>query len=184
MEFRETELPGVLVIEPDVHQDPRGFFLEAWHGDKYGEIGIPPLVQLNHSRSVKHTLRGLHAQIEHPQGKLVRAVEGTIFDVAVDVRRGSPTFRKWVSVELSAQSFRQIYVPTGFIHGFVVLSDHAQVEYGCTELYRPEDEIVVAWDDPEIGVRWPVESPVLSTRDRSAVRLAELMDRLPTYDAD
>lgn len=184
MRFVETELPGVVVIEPEVHRDERGFFLEAWHRRKYVEAGMhDPIVQINHSRSGKGTLRGLHAQIEHPQGKLVRAIAGTVFDVAVDVRRGSPTFGKWVSVELSARSCRQIYVPPGFVHGFVVLGDRAEVEYGCTEFYHPESEIVVAWNDPDLGIRWPVERPVLSPRDRDAPRLAEVMERLPVHGA-
>ena len=182
MKFLETDLPGVLIVEPDVHRDPRGFFLEAWHREKYARAGVTdPMVQFNHSRSGRDTVRGLHAQIEHPQGKLVRVVEGKIFDVAVDIRKGSPTFARWTAADLSAANFRQMYVPPGFAHGFAVLTDHAQVEYGCTDVYRPTDEIVIAWDDPEIDIRWPVGSPVLSPRDASAPRLAEVAGRLPTF---
>lgn len=180
MRFVETELPGVVLIEPDVHRDERGFFLETYHQKKYADGGVDAVfVQDNHSRSARGTLRGLHAQGRHPQGKLVRAIEGAIFDVAVDVRRGSATFARWVGIELSAESFRQLWVPPGFAHGFCVLTEAAQVEYKCTELYRPEDELAIAWDDPEIGIAWPVTEPVLSPRDAAAPRLAEV--ELPIY---
>jgi dTDP-4-dehydrorhamnose 3,5-epimerase len=131
-------------------------------------------VQDNHSRSVARTLRGLHAQLRQPQGKLVRAVEGEIWDVAVDIRPASPTFRRWVGAALSADNFRQLWIPPGFAHGFCVLSEHAQVEYKCTAPYRREDEIGIAWDDPELAIAWPVEEPLLSAKDRAAPRLAEL----------
>ena len=151
---------------------------------KYAEHGIDgAFVQDNHSRSEGAILRGLHAQGRRPQGKLVRAVEGTIFDVAVDIRVGSPTFGRWVGVELSAESFRQLWVPPGFAHGFCVLTGAAQVEYKCTDLYAPDDELTVAWDDPEIGVAWPLDEPVLSDKDRRAKTLAELAEAgaLPVY---
>jgi dTDP-4-dehydrorhamnose 3,5-epimerase len=176
----QTALPGVLVIEPAVHQDGRGFFLETYHADRYREHGITgPFVQDNHSRSVGGTLRGLHFQLRRPQGKLIRVVEGEVFDVAVDVRRGSPTFGRWVSVVLSAANFRQCYVPTGFAHGFCVLTPVAQVEYKCTDLYDPEGELGIAWNDPAIGIAWPVRQPILSDRDRRHPTLDELADRLP-----
>lgn len=179
MRFRPTELPDVILVEPDVHRDQRGFFLETYHARKYAEGGVPgPFVQDNHSRSVEGTLRGLHAQRNHPQGKLVRAVEGEMFDVAVDIRPSSPTFGRWVGVRLSGENFRQLYIPPGFAHGFCVLSDVVHVEYKCTDFYRPEDEIGVAWDDPEIGIAWPLTDPVISAKDRALPRLRDLRDKL------
>ena len=185
MKVVATDLPGVVIVEPDVHRDARGFFLEAYHQRKFAEAGIPgPFVQDNHSYSVQGTLRGLHAQRIRPQGKLVRAVVGEMFDVAVDVRRGSPTFGKWVGVALSGENFRQIYIPPGFVHGFCVLSERLHVEYKCTDFYEAGDEMTVAWNDPEIGIRWPVTSPVLSAKDAGAPRLAEVLDRLPVFEGD
>lgn len=182
MKVRETALPGVLVVEPAVHGDPRGFFLETYHQDRYRAAGIDAVfVQDNHSRSEGPILRGLHAQLRHPQGKLVRAVAGEIFDVAVDLRRGSPTFARWVGETLSAANFHQLWVPPGFAHGFCVLGDAAEVEYKCTALYDRDDELTIAWNDPEIAIRWPIAEPVLSERDRTAPRLAEVLDRLPVY---
>ncbi len=183
MKFLTTDLEGVILVEPTVHSDPRGFFLETYHQAKYTAGGIvETFVQDNHSRSERGTLRGLHAQFRHPQGKLVRAVEGEIFDVAVDVRRGSPAFGRWVGEILSAENFRQLYVPPGFVHGFCVLSDSAQVEYKCTDFYHQDDEYSVTWNDPDIGIEWPITDPLLSTRDREARRLSELADRLPVYE--
>jgi dTDP-4-dehydrorhamnose 3,5-epimerase len=184
MRFTPTEIPEVLLVEPDVHGDSRGFFLETYHQEKYRQGGIADsFVQDNHSRSAGRVLRGLHAQRQHPQGKLVRAVEGAIFDVAVDIRRGSPTFKRWVARVLSAENHFQLWVPPGFAHGFCVLGDGAQVEYKCTTLYDQEDEITVAWNDPEVGVRWPVEDPVLSAKDAEAPRLVAIFDALPTFPA-
>ena len=180
MRFVPTELPGVLVVEPDVHKDGRGFFLETYHLEKYRGGGIEgPFVQDNHSRSARGTLRGLHAQVRRPQGKLVRAVDGEMFDVAVDIRRGSPTFKRWVGLHLSGENFRQLYIPPGFAHGFCVLSETVQVEYKCTGFYDPADEITIAWNDPEIGIGWAIDRPNLSAKDAAAPRLAEVMDRLP-----
>ena len=177
-----TAIPDVLVIEPLVHADGRGFFLETYHGDRYRQHGINgPFVQDNHSRSVAGTLRGLHLQLQRPQGKLIRVIEGEIFDVAVDVRRGSPTFGRWVSVTLTADNFKQVYVPPGFAHGFAVVSPIAQVEYKCTDLYDPASEIGVAWNDPALGIRWPVVQPFLSARDAKHPTLAELTDKLPCW---
>jgi len=182
MNVIETALPGVLIVEPRVHRDSRGFFLETYQQRQYQQHGIPgPFVQDNHSRSTRGTLRGLHAQLARPQGKLVRAVAGEMFDVAVDVRRGSPTFAKWVGVVLSGENFRQLYIPPGFAHGFCVLSERVDVEYKCTELYDPTSEITVAWNDPEVAIDWPLESPTLSTKDAAAPRLSELLERLPAY---
>ena len=181
LSFHATDLPEVVRVEPAVFQDHRGFFLETYHREKYAAGGIDAVfVQDNHSRSKRGILRGLHAQGRFPQGKLVRAVEGAIFDVAVDIRRGSPTFGRWVGFELSAENFQQLYVPPGFAHGFCVLSESAQVEYKCTDLYRPDDELAVRWDDPEIGIRWPIEEPVLSAKDAAAPRLSEVA-ALPVY---
>jgi dTDP-4-dehydrorhamnose 3,5-epimerase len=178
-----TDLPGAIIVEPDVHVDGRGFFLETYHATKYAAVGIHgPFVQDNHSRSVHSTLRGLHLQIARPQAKLLRVIEGEIYDVAVDVRRGSPTFGRWVGVTLSADSHRQFFVPAGFAHGFSVISETAQVEYKCTDLYDAESEIGIAWDDPELGIRWPLRQPLLSDRDRSNPRLSAVRERLPLYE--
>ena len=177
-----TELPGVLLIEPEVHRDARGFFLETYHADKYGAAGIAgPFVQDNHSRSVRGTLRGLHLQRTRLQGKLVRVIEGEIYDVAVDVRRGSPTFGRWVGETLSADNFRQWYIPPGFAHGFCVLSDVAEVEYKCTALYDAPDELGIAWNDPELKIDWPIADPLLSDRDRGHPSLAAQTHLLPAY---
>jgi dTDP-4-dehydrorhamnose 3,5-epimerase len=181
--FLPTELPGVILIEPDVHKDSRGFFLETYHQRKYQDGGIPgDFVQDNHSHSIRGTLRGLHAQRRRPQAKLVRAVEGEMFDVAVDIRRGSPTFGQWVGVTLSGDNFRQLYIPPGFAHGFCVLSDRVHVEYKCTDFYDASDELAIAWNDPAIGIAWPIAEPLVSGKDAQAPRLAEAAD-LPTYRA-
>ena len=175
-----TAIPDVLVVEPDIHHDGRGFFLETYHAERYRAHGIAgPFVQDNHSRSVGGTLRGLHLQLRRPQGKLIRVIEGEIFDVAVDVRRGSPTFGRWVGVTLSDANFKQVYVPPGFAHGFAVVSPIAQVEYKCTDLYDPASEIGIAWNDPALAIAWPVADPVLSARDGRHPRLADVTDRLP-----
>jgi dTDP-4-dehydrorhamnose 3,5-epimerase len=179
-----TEIPELLVIEPTVHTDSRGFFLESYNAERYVSSGIKGrFVQDNHSRSVKNTLRGLHLQIARPQAKLIRVLAGAIFDVAVDVRRGSPTFAKWVGVTLTAESFRQYYIPEGFAHGFSVLSDFAEVEYKCTDFYDPAGQIGLAWNDPQLAIRWPVDSPVLSDRDRVNPTLRESEDLLPRYQS-
>ena len=177
-----TDIPEVLIVEPDVHVDGRGFFFEAYHAERYREHGIlGPFVQDNHSRSVGGTLRGLHLQLRHPQGKLVRVIEGEVFDVAVDVRRGSPTFGRWVGVTLTAENYKQCYVPPGFAHGFYVVSAIAQVEYKCTDVYDPSSELGIAWDDAVLGIVWPVGAPLLSARDRRHPVLADLADQLPVY---
>jgi dTDP-4-dehydrorhamnose 3,5-epimerase len=182
MQFLTTELPGVVLAQPDVFRDERGFFLETYHAAKYTAGGIAAtFVQDNHSRSARGTLRGLHAQLTKPQGKLVRCVEGEIWDVAVDIRLGSPTFGRWFGATLTAENFHQLYVPPGFVHGFCVLSASAQVEYKCTALYEPGDEIVIAWDDPDLAIAWPVTDPLLSARDRAGLRLADVHERLPSY---
>lgn len=180
MEFRKTELPDVLVVVPDVFEDPRGFFFECYHAEKYRQGGIAAaFVQDNHSKSGRGTLRGLHAQWRRPQGKLVRVLQGEIYDVAVDVRRGSKTFGKWVGVTLSDRNRQQIWVPPGFVHGFCVTSETAEVEYKCTDLYDPGGEVTVIWNDPAIGVEWPVREPLLSKKDAAGKPLAELGEMLP-----
>ena len=183
MRVTSTELPDVLVIDPQVSRDARGFFLETFHVERYAAHGMPgPFVQDNQSRSVQHTVRGLHLQLTRPQGKLVRVIAGVILDVAVDVRVGSPTFGRWVGVELSAENFRQCYIPVGFAHGFAVLSPFAEVEYKCTDFYDAAGQLGIAWDDPAIGVAWGVGEPVLSERDRTSPRLHDVLDRLPRYE--
>ena len=183
MKFIPTELPEVVLIQPDVHRDARGFFLETWHARKYREGGIPAhFVQDNHSKSCRGTLRGFHAQSRRPQGKLVRALRGEIFDVAVDIRVGSPSFARHVCVQLTAESFRQLWVPPGFGHGFLVLSEEAEVEYKCTDFYDPGGEIGFAWDDPQVGAHWPIEDPILSEKDRDAPNLAAIEHLLPLFE--
>ncbi|MCS7079220.1 MAG: dTDP-4-dehydrorhamnose 3,5-epimerase [Chloracidobacterium sp.] len=183
MNFIATELPGVVLIEPKVFRDNRGFFLESYHQAKFAAAGLDvTFVQDNHSCSVRGTLRGLHAQRRRPQGKLVRVIAGEIFDVVVDIRLHSPTFGRWLGVVLSAENFRQLYVPPGFVHGFCVLSDVAEVLYKCTALYDPTDEIGVVWNDPEIGVDWPVRSPLLSEKDRRLPTLRALLEQLQAAD--
>jgi dTDP-4-dehydrorhamnose 3,5-epimerase len=174
-----TKLEGVVTIDTDFFRDERGFFLEAWHKERYAEQGLAyDFVQDNHSRSAKDVLRGLHYQdMTAPMGKLVRCTVGAILDVAVDLRVGSPTFGQWVSVELNAEDMRQIMVPAGFAHGFLTLSEFAEVHYKCTGLYTPEAEGTIAWDDPEIGIAWPTKEPVLSNRDRQGMSLAAYLER-------
>jgi dTDP-4-dehydrorhamnose 3,5-epimerase len=179
-----TDIPGVLVIEPQVHFDGRGFFVETYHAERYRACGIEgPFVQDNHSRSMGGTLRGLHLQLDRPQAKLIRVVEGEIYDIAVDVRRGSATFGRWVAVTLSAGNFRQCYIPGGFAHGFCVLSPVAQVEYKCTDVYDRASEIGIAWNDPGLAIPWPIAEPMLSERDRRHPTLAEIDEKLPVYAA-
>jgi dTDP-4-dehydrorhamnose 3,5-epimerase len=174
-----TSIPDVLVIEPDVHRDPRGFFVETYHADRYRSHGVAAtFVQDNHTRSVARTLRGLHVQRRRPQAKLVRVVAGEIYDVAVDLRRGSPTFRQWIGVMLSAENFKQCYIPAGFAHGFCVLTETAEVVYKCSEPYDPADELGIAWNDPSLSIDWPVADPLLSDRDRQNPTLAEIGERL------
>jgi dTDP-4-dehydrorhamnose 3,5-epimerase len=171
----QTAIPGVLIIEPVVHGDARGFFVEVWHERRYRAAGIDlPFVQDNHSRSVRGTLRGLHYQIEQPQGKLVRVAAGEAFDVAVDLRRSSLTFGRWVGVALSAENHRQLWVPPGFAHGFCVTSDSADVLYKCTDVHAPQHERTVRWDDPGIGIEWPLDgSPLLSPKDAAGAWLSD-----------
>jgi dTDP-4-dehydrorhamnose 3,5-epimerase len=176
-----TEIGDVLLVEPVVHGDDRGFFLESWHAARYAEAGIAlPFVQDNHSRSVRGTLRGLHYQVVRPQGKLVRVARGAIFDVAVDLRRGSPTFGRWVGTVLSDENRHQLWVPPGFAHGFYVTADSADVIYKCTDYYAREHESTLRWDDPAIGIEWPLangSAPRLSPKDATGLAFEEA----PTY---
>jgi len=176
----DTRLDGVVLLEPEVHGDHRGFMVETFRRDAWAELGIGvEFVQHNHSRSARDTLRGLHFQTEPGQAKLVRCPRGRIFDVAVDLRRGSPTYGEWEGHVLDDETHRQLFVPAGFGHGFAVLSDLADVAYLLSSLYDPVTEAGIAWDDPDVGVEWPVAEPLLSERDRSAPRLAEVADQLP-----
>jgi dTDP-4-dehydrorhamnose 3,5-epimerase len=180
--FTPTEIPDVVLIEPDVFEDARGFFFEVYHTGKYRAAGIDTVfVQDNHSRSVQGTLRGLHAQVRRPQAKLVRVLAGQVFDVAVDVRRGSPTYLRWVGATLSASNRHQLFVPTGFVHGFCVLSEAAEIEYKCSDVYDPGGELGIAWNDPTIGIVWPIETPLLSSKDASLPRVTEVEATLPVW---
>lgn len=175
MTVLETTLPGVLVLQPRVFGDERGFFLERYHAGRYAEAGIDAtFVQDNHSRSQGGTLRGLHFQKRHPQGKLVEAIRGEIWDVVVDLRQGSPTFGRWEGHTLSADTHHQLWVPPGFAHGFCVVSEEADVLYKCTDVYHPEDEGGLAWDDPGLAIDWPVSDPLLSAKDQQYAQLARL----------
>ena len=170
-----TPLSGVLVIEPTVFEDARGFFFESYHYKRYVEHGITAtFVQDNHSRSVKNTLRGLHYQVNPGQGKLVRVVVGEVFDVAVDIRFGSPTFGKWYGTFLSAQNKKQMYIPVGFAHGFCVTSEVAEFEYKCTDYYSPKDERGILWNDPDLAIDWPVTEPILSEKDKKNIRFRDI----------
>jgi dTDP-4-dehydrorhamnose 3,5-epimerase len=183
MNVVQTPLPGVLLIEPKVFGDARGFFLESYHRKRYAEAGIDALfVQDNHSRSARGVLRGLHFQIRHVQGKLVSVVDGEVFDVAVDIRRGSPHFGQWYGCVLSAANHRQLWVPPGFAHGFCTLSESADFLYKCTDYYHPEDEGGLPWNDPDLAIDWPIADPVLSAKDAAYPPLAATAaDDLPIY---
>ncbi len=183
MKTIETTLPGVMLIEPAVFGDERGFFFEAWNRGRFAAAGLPTdFPQANTSRSARGVLRGLHHQQPRPQGKLVWVVEGSVFDVAVDIRRGSPHFGSWFGAELSVANHRMMYVPPGFAHGFQVLSEHATFCYLCTELYDASCDRSIAWNDPDIGVAWPIAEPLLSAKDKLASRLADVpADLLPLY---
>jgi len=174
----ETAIPDVRIIEPRVFGDARGFFMETWSRRDFASGGIDAdFVQDNHSRSVQGTLRGLHYQIQQPQGKLVRVTAGEVFDVAVDLRRASPTFGRWVGVMLSAENHRQLWVPPGFAHGFYVVSEVAEFQYKCTDYYAPEHERCIRWDDPGLGIEWPLiaggGAPLLSDKDQNGMLLSE-----------
>lgn len=178
MQLHPTQLPGVFVVEPKVFEDERGFFMETYHQPRFAAAGIDlPFVQDNHSRSRRGVLRGMHYQLKHPQGKLVRAGRGEIFDVAVDLRKSSPTFGRWFGTTLSEVNRRQLYIPPGFAHGFCVVSDVADVLYKATDIYHPEDERTLLWNDPAVGIEWPVDDPVISAKDA----VGTLLERAEVY---
>jgi len=182
MRFLDTRLPGIILIEPDVHEDQRGYFLELYHTDKYAKAGLPSrFVQDNFANSVYGTLRGLHYQRRHPQGKLITTMQGTIFDVAVDIRPASSSFGQWQGIELSAENKRQVYIPPGFAHGYCVLSETASVMYKCTELYVPDDEGGIIWNDPGINIAWPIATPFLSSKDQLHATLARSESQWPGF---
>lgn len=182
MKVTPLAIPEVCLVEPVVHGDDRGFFLETWHARRYADAGITlPFVQDNQSRSVRGTLRGLHYQIVQPQGKLVRVTSGEVFDVAVDMRRSSPTFGRWVGAYLSETNHHQLWVPPGFAHGFYVVSPSADLLYKCTDFYAPEHDRTLRWDDPDVGIQWPPMAdahPILSPKDA----LGHAFRAAPTYD--
>jgi dTDP-4-dehydrorhamnose 3,5-epimerase len=182
MKFNATPLEGVYLLEPQVFGDERGFFLESWNARTFADAGFDlNFVQDNHSRSSRGILRGLHYQREHTQGKLVRVVTGAVFDVAVDLRRSSPTLGQWFGATLSAENHHMLWVPPGFAHGFYVLSDYADFHYKCTDIYHPQSEVSLAWNDPEVGVVWPLEQggePQLSVKDEQGLAWADI----PLFD--
>ena len=181
MKVTATELEGVLILEPRVFADERGFFMETFHAQRYRGAGVPTtFVQDNFSRSVRGTLRGLHFQEPHAQGKLVQALTGQVVDVVVDVRRGSPTFKRWIAVALSGDEPKQLWIPPGYAHGFCVISESADFVYKCTTPYAPESERSIRWNDPELDIAWPVKEPRLSKKDAVAPLLADAKV-LPTY---
>lgn len=177
MKFLKTAIDGVVIVEPDVHGDDRGFFLETYHAQRYKDNGIPyEFIQDNHSGSNQGALRGLHYQLHHTQGKLLRAIVGEVFDVAVDIRRSSPTFGRWVGTTLSSQNKRQLWVPPGFAQGFYVLSQWAEVVYKVTDYYAPGWDRTILWNDPQIGIQWPLledQPPILSEKDANGALLAQ-----------
>jgi len=176
MKITETKLPGVVIIEPQIYEDERGFFLETYNRKRYSELlGVDvDFVQDNYSHSKCHVLRGLHMQLQRPQGKLVRVIRGHVWDVAVDVDPRSPTFREWVGVDLTRENQKQVYIPPGYAHGFCVLSEEADFEYKCTDFYLAGDEVGIAWNDPDLAIDWPERAPILSDRDAANPTLRSL----------
>ena len=183
MQKIETTLPGVFELRPVIHGDARGFFIETYHQANFAALGIPDVfVQDNHSRSTKGTMRGLHYQLKHPQAKLCRVVEGQALDVAVDIRLGSPNFGKWSSVVLSDSQHNQVYIPRGFAHGFLALTDSVQFLYKCSDYYAPGDEHGILWNDPALNISWGITNPSLSGKDAKNSRLADVpKELLPRY---
>ena len=174
MEFIQTKIPDVILIKPKVFEDQRGFFMESYHVEKFKLAGIDSLfVQDNHAKSVQNTLRGLHFQIKYPQAKLLRCLKGKVFDVAVDLREDSPYYRQWVGEELSEDNKCQLFIPAGFAHGYYVLSETAEITYKCSEIYHPQDEHGLRWDDPDIAINWPGDNPILSEKDKVLPMLAD-----------
>jgi dTDP-4-dehydrorhamnose 3,5-epimerase len=176
MKSTRAPLEGLIIFEPRILADDRGYFFEVYHNERYAEYGIPPFVQDNHSYSKKGVLRGLHYQLPHSQGKLVGVTQGSVWDVAIDLRRASPTFGKWFGIQLDAESHRQMYIPPGFAHGYCVLSDSADFYYKCTDFYAPGSEHGIAWNDPDLNIQWPISNPVLSIKDTAYSPLNEIAD--------
>lgn len=175
MKIIQTKIPGVIIFEPQVFGDQRGFFCETFRQQHMDNAGIQhTFLQDNHSRSHKGVLRGLHAQIQHPQGKLVRVSRGEVYDVAVDIRQGSPTWGQWVGIYLNDQTHKQLYIPPGLLHGFCVISDTADFQYKCTDYFYPDDGLHVQWNDPQIGINWPIDQPELSQKDQQGKSLNQL----------
>jgi dTDP-4-dehydrorhamnose 3,5-epimerase len=183
MKAIETALPGVVIIEPRILKDARGFFMETWNQARYEQAGLPAgFVQDNLSMSVRGVLRGLHLQNPHQQGKLVYVLQGEVFDAAVDIRRGSPTFGQWFGCTLSSDNGLQLYIPEGFAHGFLVTSETALFAYKCTNFYNQHAEMTIRWDDPDIGIDWPTRRPIVSEKDAGGLRLKEIdPDQLPRF---
>jgi dTDP-4-dehydrorhamnose 3,5-epimerase len=182
MEIRKLELPGVLLIQPKLHRDPRGYFFESFRTDTLAAAGVPPFVQDNQSMSTRGTLRGLHYQLDRPQGKLVRVLQGAVIDVVVDIRIGSPTFGRWLAEELSAENLRQVYVPPGYAHGFQVIGEVGEVFYKCTDYYSgAADQRGIAWNDPALAIPWPERQPLLSHKDTTWLPLDVSRADLPKY---
>ena len=183
MQITETKIPDVLLIQPKKFSDARGFFLESYNADRYAQSGIAtPFVQDNFSHSTRDVLRGLHCQLEHTQGKLVYVTRGAVFDVAIDIRMGSPTFGQSVTAILDDQMNQQIYIPPGFAHGFCVLTDEVDFIYKCTDYYHPTSEIGVLWNDPDLNIPWPVNQPIIATRDQNFPKLKDIAsNKLPVY---
>lgn len=176
MNTTKTSLEGIVIIEPDVYEDDRGFFIETYHEQRYKDAGIKDtFVQDNHSRSYKNVLRGMHFQIKNPQAQIVTLMHGNIYDVVVDIRKNSPTFADWFGVELSVNGKRQIYMPPGFAHGFIVLSDWADIHYKVSTFYNPNNESGILWNDPDICIKWPNESPILSVKDENLKCLKDIV---------
>ena len=182
MQIEETDIPGVLVVTPKVFGDERGFFLEIYNKEVFQQAGIEPeFVQDNHSKSIRGVVRGLHYQKKFPQGKLIRAIQGEVLDVIVDIRRGSPTFARWISILISAENKKQVWIPGGLAHGFSVLSETAEFCYKVTDYYHPEDEGGIRWNDPQLKIDWQVQNPLLSEKDRQLPLLAEAAEDLPLF---
>jgi dTDP-4-dehydrorhamnose 3,5-epimerase len=179
MRFSPTKIPDVILIEVSRFDDYRGVFMEIYHAKNFSDAGITAnFIQENHATSKKHILRGMHYQLKFPQGKLVRCIQGEILDISVDIRKSSSTFGQWVGEILSAENAKQLYVPPGFAHGYVVRSEHAEVGYKCTEFYHPEDEYGILWNDPEIAIEWEIENPILSEKDIKQPLLKEIKEKL------
>ena len=176
MKITPVDIPGLLVISPDVYHDNRGFFMESYHEERYFKQGLTEkFVQDNHAGSIKNVLRGLHYQTKHAQGKLIRAIQGEVFDVAIDIRRGSATFGKWFGIHLSAENHKQLYIPADFAHGYCAMSEYVEIQYKCTEKYYPSYDAGIRWDDPDIGINWPVSNPILSKKDEALPYLNQII---------